>query len=142
MIAQHSLVRLYAAEKRNRPRPRTRSTMRITDIRRQFTALLHFPSRAFRTLPRRRSLLRTRRLRLVIAPLCAHELAVVAIGHVMACQIVPKEAGAGVVDIRLIVLQRVFVGILTLKIVRSLVAPVGDLPRLFVVIGRNRSRGP
>ena len=142
MVAQHGLGWLHSAEQRHRPRPRTRPAVRIADIRRQRVALVHFCARTLRLLARGSSLLRTRGLALLVAPLGIHKLAVVAIADVVAREIVPEKAGGRIVNVGLIVLQRIFVGDLALEIVGAFLAAIGDLPGLLVVVGSDRGGRP
>src|SRR5579862_4032551 len=92
MIAQEGLGRLHTTEQRYGPRPRTMAAAGITNIRRKRAALFHISSRTFRFLTRGSSLLRTRRLDLLIAPLSVYELSVVAEADVIASKVVPQKA--------------------------------------------------
>src|SRR5579872_4715212 len=86
-------------------------------------------------LPGRSSLPRVCGLELLVAPLGIHELAVIAEADVVAREIVPEKSSRGIVHVGQVVLQRVFVSILSLKIVGALLAAVGNRPDLFVVVG-------
>ena len=52
----------------------------------------------------------------------------------MAGDVVPEKAGRGIIDIRLVVFERVLVGDRALEVVGAFLAAVGDLPGFFVVI--------
>src|ERR1700733_12804394 len=116
--------------------------MRISNVWRQRVALVQRRPRTLGFLPRWRSLLRTRGLTLLVAPLGVYKLAIVAEADVIARQIVPQKASRRVVDVRLIVFQRIFVGDLALEIVCAFLATIGDLPCLLVVIGSDSCRRP
>src|ERR1700756_3638087 len=103
---------------------------------------MHNGSRTGRLLSRWGSLLRTYRGTLLVAPLRIHKFAVVAKANVVAREIVPEKSGVRIVDVGLIVFQRIFIGHLTLEVVSALLAAISDLPSLFVVVGGDRSRGP
>src|ERR1700683_1095927 len=60
----------------------------------------------------------------------------------VAGEVVPKEAGPGIVDIGLIVFERIFVGDGAPEVVGAFVAAVGDLPGFFVVVAGNGGCGP
>src|ERR1700683_5053648 len=60
----------------------------------------------------------------------------------VAGEVVPKEAGPGIVDIGLIVFERIFVGDGAPEVVGAFVAAGGDLPGFFVVVAGNGGCGP
>src|SRR6202034_895066 len=91
-------------------------------------------ARAKRLLRRRGSLLRSRGLAAFVTPRGIYIFAVVAIAQSIPRHVVPKKSSGGIIDIRLVVLQRRFVGHRSLKIVGPFLAAVDDLPRLLVVI--------
>src|ERR1700687_3810397 len=99
-------------------------------------------ARTARLLPRRGSLLRTRRLALLVAPLRIHKFAVVAKAEVVAREIVPEKSSGRIVGVGLIVFQRIFIGHLTLEVVGALFAAISNLPSLLVVVGGDRCRRP
>src|ERR1700688_227448 len=72
-----------------------------------------------------------------VTPLRIHELPIDAETHVIASEVVPEKSGGRIVNVGLIVVEREFVGHLTLKIVGALLAAIGDLPGLLVVVGRD-----
>ena len=83
-----------------------------------------------------------RRLARFVAPHSIHEFAVVAIGQTMAGDVVPEEAGAGIIDIGLVVLEGKLVGDRALEVIGALFAAVGDLPGFFVVVAGDGGGGP
>src|SRR5580692_12163198 len=114
--------------------------MRQADVRRQGLSFIHRVLRAGQVRRRRtfvNRLLAFRRL----APNTIDELAVVAIGKAVTGHVVPYVSRAWLIHIRLIFVERDFVGHTALKIVGALSASVADLPGLLVVIaGDGRSR--
>ena len=60
----------------------------------------------------------------------------------IAREIIPNEAGEGIVNIRQIVLERKFVCVLPLEIVRTFLSAICDLPGFFVVVRCNRCCRP
>ena len=56
--------------------------------------------------------------------------------------VVPEKAGGRIVDIRLIVIERIFIGDRALEIVGALLAAIGDLPGFFVVVAGDGGGGP
>ena len=60
----------------------------------------------------------------------------------IAREIVPEISRGRIVDVGLIVLERIFVRVLSLEIVGALLAAIGDLPGLLVVVGGDGGSGP
>src|SRR5580692_4687988 len=108
--------------------------MRVADVGREHVAAMDLRPGTERLLSGRSSLLGAGRFDLLVAPFRVHEFAVVTKADMVAREVIPEETGGRIVDVGLIVLQRKFVGNLTLKIVSALLAAVGDLPGLFVVV--------
>ena len=116
--------------------------MRIADIRRQSISLVKFGARALRFLCGRSSLLGACGLARFVAPHSVYEFAVVAIGQAMAGEVVPEKAGAGIVDIGLVVVEGKFIGDCALEVVGAFFAAVGDLPGFFVVVAGDGGSRP
>src|SRR4029077_3000830 len=116
--------------------------MRVTYVGRKGVALMQLSAWTHRLLPRWSSLFRVSGFVFFITPPRVHEFAIVAIAHVIACEVIPKKASGRIVDIGLIMLQRIFVGYLALKIVRAFLSAVGDGPGFLVVVAGDRCGGP
>src|SRR5579863_10024610 len=124
MIAQRRLGGLDPTEQRHSPRPRTRPRMRISHVRSQQLSLVNSRPRAACFLPGRSSLLGRCSLFLLVAPHGIHKLTIVAKTDVVARDIVPEKSGGRVVNVRLIMFERIFVGHLPLRIVSPLFAAI------------------
>ena len=60
----------------------------------------------------------------------------------MAGHVIPNVAGAWLVHVRFIFIERDFIGYTALKIVTALIAAVIDLPSLLIVVAGNRGHRP
>src|ERR1700733_5017991 len=137
VVTERDLGRTHELELRNRPWPRTLSTWRIANVWRQrFTFIDHCDWASGRGC--RRSALNGRLCFFVSAPDSGDEFSVNAIGETAAGEVVPKEAGAGIVHIWDSLLERNFIGHAAAEIVGALFAAISDGPTLFVVIGGGR----
>ena len=79
---------------------------------------------------------------LISAPFAGHEFAIVTITQSVACHVAPQISSPGLINVRFVVLQWIFIGDHAFKIVSALAAAIGDLPRFLVVVAGNRRRGP
>jgi hypothetical protein len=134
VIAQRGFGGTHALHLRNRPRPRTRAAARVADVRRQRIAFLNFWNGTGCGTGRRRSFLRRFRF-FALAPHGGDEFSVDAIGQAAFREVVPEEAGAGIVDVGDSLLQREFIGHAAAGIVGPLLAAIADGPGLLVVVG-------
>ena len=80
-------------------------------------------------------LFRTRNLDLRVAPLGIYEFSVITKANVVAREIVPKKTRSRIVDVGHVVIERKFVGNLSLEIIGVLFAAVGDLPCHSLLVG-------
>src|SRR6266496_4840138 len=116
--------------------------MWTTYVGRERVAPTKSRARAERFFAGRRSLLWVRCFMFLIAPLRTHVFAVVAIADMIASQVVPEKSGGGIVDVGLVVFQRILVRDLPLEIIGAFFSAIGDRPGLLVVVRSDRCGGP
>src|SRR5258708_25636504 len=97
---------------------------------------------ATRLLSGRRPLFRTGCFAFFVTPLGVHIFAVITVSQAVLRKIIPEKTCRGIVDVGLIMFQRIFVRNLPLKIVSALFSAIGDLPRFLVVVAGDRRRRP
>src|SRR5262249_19373020 len=77
-----------------------------------------------------------------LAPDCRDELAVVAIGNVMARQVIPDEACCWFIDVGLAIFDGKFICHCAAKIIGAFATAIADLPSLLVVVAGDGGHGP